>query len=147
MAHSQESSTGQSESWVQRFFPLLAGILLAMLASGLLSFVLAGPRLEILAVALAAIGSVYVGSAIAQKERRNILLETAIALLCVVLALLGLWFSPIWLIVGYILHGVWDLFHHAQSAGAQISQRWYPPLCAGFDWAIALFIGAQHWVV
>ena len=147
MSHSQESSTGQSESWVQRFFPFFIGILLAIIASSLLSFVLAEPRLDILAVGLAAIGSVYVGSAIAQKQRQNILLEIAIALLCVVLALLGLWVSPVWLVAGYVLHGVWDLFHHAQSAGAKISQRWYPPLCVGFDWAIALFIGLQHWSI
>jgi hypothetical protein len=147
MSRSQESSTRQSKSWVQKILPFFAGILLAMLASGLLSFVLTEPRLDILAVGLAAIGSVYVGSAIAQKQRQSILTETAIALLCVVLALLGLWFSPVWLVAGYVLHGVWDLFHHSQSAGAQISQRWYPPLCVGFDWAIALFIGLQHWAI
>ena len=96
----------------------------------------AQPRLDILAVGQSAIGSVYVGSAIAQQQQQDVWMETIIAVVCVVIALLGLWKSPLWLLAGYVLHGVWDLFHHAQSVGTQISQRWYPPLCVGFDWAI-----------
>ena len=145
MPYSQESVTEQSKHWIRKILPFLVGMLLAVLASGLLSMAQAQPRLDILAVGLSAIGSVYVGSAIAQQQQQDVWVETIIAVVCVVIALLGLWKSPLWLLVGYVLHGVWDLFHHAQSVGTQISQRWYPPLCVGFDWAIAVFIGLWYW--
>ncbi|WP_346293193.1 DUF6010 family protein [Sphaerothrix gracilis] len=120
------------------------GILLAIAAGILLHWVPSQPRLDVYAVALAAIGAVYVGSALAEKWGRIIFLEAAIATTCIALALIGLWVSPLALIAGYILHGIWDFFHHPVHVGAQIPQRWYPPLCVGFDWAIALVITLQY---
>ena len=94
MPYSQEPVTEQSKHWIRKFLPFLVGILLAVLASGLLSMAQAQPRLDILAVGLSAIGSVYVGSAIAQQQQQDVWVETIIAVVCVVIALLGLWKSP-----------------------------------------------------
>ena len=124
--------------------PFALGVALAGLAGFLLHWVPSQPRLDVYAVAFVAIGAVYVGSALAEKRGRSILLETAIAIACIALAPIGLWVSPLALIAGYILHGIWDFFHHPVHVGAQITQRWYPPLCVGFDWAIALIITLQY---
>ncbi len=139
-----DTQNEQPKNWLRGFLPFLVGVLLAIAAGMLLSFVPSEPRLDILSITLGAIGAVYVGSALAEKQRSSILLETAIALACAVLALTGLWLSPMYLIAGYLLHGIWDFFHHPISVGAQISQRWYPPFCVGFDWAIAFVIGLQY---
>jgi len=71
-------------------------------------------------------------------------LASEVAIACLALALMGLWISLLLLLGGYELHGVWDFFQHPVPVGAQISQRWYPPLCVGFDWAIALAIFTQQ---
>lgn len=126
--------------------PVGFGIALAGLVGLLLHWVPPPPRLDVLAVALSAIGAVYVGSALVEKRGRSIGLEGLVAIACMVLALLGLWLSPLALIAGYVFHGVWDFFHHPLPFGAQIPQRWYPPFCVGFDWAIALFIGFEYYL-
>ncbi|MFE4108507.1 DUF6010 family protein [Almyronema epifaneia] len=124
--------------------PLVLGVALAGLAGWLLRWLPPQPRLDVYAVALAAIGAVYVGSALSEKRGRSIFLEAIVAIACIALALMGLWISPLALIGGYVLHGVWDFFHHPVPVGAQIPQRWYPPLCVGFDWAIAIAIFIQQ---
>jgi hypothetical protein len=131
-------------SWGRGLIPFGLGVVLAGLAGLLLRWVPPQPRLDVYAVALAAIGSVYVGSALSEKRGRSILLEAIVAIACIALALMGLWISPLALIGGYVLHGVWDFFHHPVPVGAQIPQRWYPPLCVGFDWAISIVIGIQQ---
>ncbi|NER80186.1 MAG: hypothetical protein F6K42_11510 [Leptolyngbya sp. SIO1D8] len=133
----------EQHPWVNGLMPFGLGVALAGLVGLLLHWVPSQARLEVYAVALAAIGAVYVGSALAEKRGRSIFLEAAIAIACIVLALTGLWVSPLALIAGYVLHGVWDFFHHPIP---QIPQRWYPPLCVGFDWAIAVLIFLQYGV-
>ena len=128
----------------QELIPALVGGTLGILFSGLLSFVPSHLRTSILALLLAAIGAVYVGSALAQSK--GLLVETIIALACALLALGGLEGSPILLAVGYQLHGFWDLFHHAKTGTGTVSQaqRWYPPFCAVFDWVVAISIALLY---
>lgn len=126
--------------------PFGLGVALAGLVSLILHWVPPQPRLDVYAVALGAIGAVYVGSALAEKRGRSIFLEAIVAIACIALALTGLWVSPLAIVAGYVLHGIWDFFHHTVPVGAQIPQRWYPPLCVGFDWAIALVIFLQYGV-
>lgn len=134
----------QQNQGLRGLVPFGLGVALAGLAGLLLRWVPSQPRLEVYAVVLAAIGAVYVGSALAEKRGRSIVLEAIAAIACMALALTGLWVSPLALIAGYVLHGAWDFFHHPVPVGAQIPQRWYPPLCVGFDWAIAIVIGIQQ---
>ncbi len=136
----------EQNPWLKGLMPFGLGAALAGLAGFLLHWVPPQPRLDVYAVALAAIGAVYVGSALAEKRGRSIVLEAAIAIACIAIALTGLWVSPLALVAGYGLHGVWDFFHHPIHVGAEIPQRWYPPLCVGFDWAIAIVIFLQYGV-
>jgi len=69
--------------------------------------------LDLLALALAGIGAVYAGFAISDGRQKWIVIEGVVAAGFLALAALGLWVSPLYLGVGYFLHGVWDIFHHS----------------------------------
>lgn len=140
----QDASGGHLSQDQRGWLSFGIGILLAIAVGILLYWVPPHPRLDVYAVALAAIGAVYVGSALVEQRGRSIVLEVLIAIACLALALTGLWVSPLALIAGYVLHGVWDFFHHPVHVGVQIPQRWYPPLCVGFDWAIAVMMILQY---
>ncbi len=96
----------------------------------------------VLSLFLAAIGAVYLGSAL--TEQHGIVIESGAAILCYLLALMR---SHLSLGAGYLLHGGWDWLHH--GVGVEIDLPAvipaYPPLCVGFDWGIACFIGWQWW--
>jgi hypothetical protein len=66
-------------------------------------------------------------------------METTTALVFFALALLGLWFSTRFLAIGYLLHGLWDLFHHPHRAGASAGPV-FPPLCLAFDLVVGAYV-------
>jgi len=81
-------------------------------------------------------------------DQRAWRLETGAVILFSVFGILGLRF-PVALIVGYFLHGVWDIVHeiHAHGGmslfGAQEMTELplaYAPFCAAFDWCIATYV-------
>src|SRR5215813_1954555 len=75
-------------------------------------------------------------------------LEIGAVIVFTVFGILGLRF-PVALIVGYSLHGVWDIVHeiHVHGGvspfGAQEMTELplaYAPFCAAFDWCIATYV-------
>ena len=88
---------------------------------------------------LTLIGSIYVGFALASKGELGIIKQVAGCVFFVALALLGLWVSWWFLVVGLALHGVWDFLHHGDN-GKGVVPQWFVPFCAVYDWAVALFI-------
>jgi hypothetical protein len=54
-------------------------------------------------------------------------------------AFLGFMFSPVWVGLGFILHGILDMLHHPNLVKTKVI-RWFPPLCAAFDFIVAVFI-------
>jgi uncharacterized protein DUF6010 len=85
-------------------------------------------------------------------DQRAWRLETAGVILFSVFGILGLRF-PVALIVGYFLHGVWDIVHeiHAHGGmrlvGAQEFTELplaYAAFCAAFDWCIAAYVYIRH---
>jgi hypothetical protein len=95
--------------------------------------------LDLLALLLAGIAGVYVGFAIADGRGRALALEAAVALAFLAVAALGLWWSPLALVVGYAAHGVWDVVHHPHRIDTRLAP-WYPPFCAVYDWLVAASI-------
>lgn len=95
--------------------------------------------LDFFALLLALIAGVYVGFALRDGRTLVIVVETLVALLFVVLALVGLWKDPLWLVVGYFGHGLWDLLNHFGKATTTVP-RWYPPACVVYDWVVGAFI-------
>jgi hypothetical protein len=78
-------------------------------------------------------------------------LETAVVVVFVVIGLLGVWL-PFALIVGYPLHGLWDLLHELQAhgtySGFEPGQLTAIPLaygvfCAAFDFCMAAYFYAR----
>lgn len=86
---------------------------------------------DLFAVVLGALGGVYLGGALRGGNRVDIAVTAIGALLCVVLAVIGLR-GPAWITgAGLLLHAVWDWIHHAMRRGTV--GRWWPPFCAIYD--------------
>jgi hypothetical protein len=90
-------------------------------------------------ILLAMIAGVYIGFAVNDGRRYNLLLETVVALGFCVLVLLGMWMWPKLIALGYFLHAVWDLLHHPFKLGARV-RDWYPPACVIYDIVVGAFI-------
>jgi hypothetical protein len=94
----------------------------------------------VLALFLALTACVYLGALLAQPSPRvTAVLELGVAGAVFACSLLGMTASAYWLAVGYGLHGAWDWLHDLEMVPTRVA-RWFPPLCAAFDFAIALFV-------
>lgn len=87
-------------------------------------------------VSLAVIGAIYVGFGLADGRVSIAVLELSVATAFLVLALLGLWLAPVFVAVGLVLHGFWDLAHRPRGITTKLPS-WYPPFCAAFDFVFA----------
>jgi hypothetical protein len=93
-----------------------------------------------MALFLALTACVYPGALLAQSQRpATALAELAVAGAVYACALLGMTTTAAWLTVGYVLHGVWDWLHEARVVPTRVA-GWFPPLCAAFDIAVAVFV-------
>ncbi|MEM1378776.1 MAG: hypothetical protein AAGG69_15455 [Pseudomonadota bacterium] len=100
-----------------------------------------------LVVVLAVIASLYPGSLLAgasDQPRSVIVQELAAASFTYMFVVLSLLVASWWVIPGYIFHGLWDWAHHNNRCGASVV-TWYPPWCAGVDFAIGAL--AFVWLV
>ncbi len=119
--------------------PVLVGLGLAIATIVVAQLLPTDRTLMLLAVILGASASVYAGAALAEQHADNIRLETTVFVILSVAAVLGLWFSPWFLVGGYVAHGVWDFFHHPHRIGAKAGP-WFPPFCGAYDLIVGLFI-------
>jgi hypothetical protein len=87
-------------------------------------------------VALAVIGAIYMGFAFADGRLSIMIIELTAATAFVVLALFGLWVAPVFLAVGLVLHGLWDIAHRPRGITTRMPS-WYPPFCAAYDFVFA----------
>ena len=122
--------------------------------SGLLGVALAGvtvalisglPDLSsriVLALILAAASGSYHWYALIRKEGAFITIELIFLGLFSFLAVLGCFMSPIYLALGFFLHGFWDLVHHPRYLRSP-GPAWYQPMCLAFDWVVAVFIALK----
>lgn len=98
-----------------------------------------GKALDAVALLLGVITSIYVGFAIADGRKHVLYLECGVAAVFILLALLGMWGQPVWLVVGLFAHGGWDLLHHPVGLGAKV-RKWYPPACVVYDGLIGTYL-------
>jgi hypothetical protein len=115
------------------------GLILAAATMVVLVLLPSDKGVDLLAILLAAVGAIYIGSALANDRPGETKLETGAALITILLALGGLWLSPYLLAIGYFLHGAWDILHHPEVIKTRIA-KWVPPFCLVYDWLIAAFI-------
>lgn len=123
---------------------LVFGMVGAVVLCGIAWLLPAERGLDLLAVGLAVVGAVYLGSALNDGRLQLQLLEGGVAVVFLVLALVGLWYSPLVLAAGWLLHAVWDSFHHPHPVGAPIAAHWYPLACLSFDVLVAAFLLIQY---
>jgi len=97
--------------------------------------------LDILALQLAAIAAVYVGSSLAGGGFALFSVESLGVMAFILAALFGRWGSPALLAAGYAAHGVWDLVHHLGPIPTCLP-GWYAPFCLGYDFVVAGFVAA-----
>ena len=118
--------------------PIGVGLSLAT-ATILLTLTLSDTQaLEVHAVLLTLIASIYVGFALQGGRRYEVGLELTVAAAFIVFALIGLWLSPWFIVLGLALHGVWDFLHHDLIHTPV--PRGYIPLCMVYDSLMAGFL-------
>ena len=87
---------------------------------------------------LAFIAAVYIGFAVADGRPSVIAVEACVAAMFTVVAAAAVT-GPAWLlVVGYVGHGLKDLWQHRRQYVART--RWWPPFCLVVDWVVALVI-------
>jgi hypothetical protein len=90
------------------------------------------------AFGLVVITSVYIGFAVADGRPRVLAAETAVAVVFVVIAAVGVAVSPWLLVAGLAGHGFKDLWQHRHQFVA--NTRWWPPFCLVVDFTVATII-------
>jgi hypothetical protein len=118
--------------------PVLWGIVWGVIQAGVpLGFWWLAPA-TVYALSLVLIAAVYIGFAVADGRARVIAVEVGIAAAFVVVAAAGIT-GPGWLlVVGFIGHGVKDLWQHRRQFVA--NTRWWPPFCLVVDWVAAAIL-------
>ena len=115
------------------------GLMLAVATLGLLRILTQEQGLQFLSAILAAAAAVYIGAALSHPEKPGVVLETAMGVVFVGLALAGLWMSSAALAAGYFAHGGWDFLHHRRYLSADAGES-FPVLCWAYDWVMGVAI-------
>ncbi|MFC1791917.1 DUF6010 family protein [Gemmatimonadota bacterium] len=97
------------------------------------------------AVVLGVAAGIYPGMAMASSEGGYPAVEWMAALGFVAMGMVGLWVSPLYLAVAWLLHGLWDLLHHITALGDGIPEG-YPGFCLAYDVVIGGFV-AYMWAM
>lgn len=123
---------------------MVIGISLAMASVVILSFFSYEKKNEILSSLLAGIAGIYVGFALMDGRTEQIIIESIVTVLFIVITLLSRWRSTYILGAGYILHGIWDYLHHSWISTEVMNG--YPTFCSVYDIIIGIYIISYHYV-
>jgi len=89
-------------------------------------------------MSIALIAAVYIGFAVADGRPAVIAVETTVAGAFVVLAAAGVTGSAWLIVIGFVGHGLKDLWQHRSHFVA--NTRWWPPFCMTVDFVAAAII-------
>ena len=118
---------------------IITGIALAATFIASTHFAFTEYQLEIFSLFLALTACVYGGAALTPAGAGFGSIELPFVVVVFLCSTLGLVYSPVWIAVGYFLHGVWDILHHLHKVQTPLV-RWFPPLCAAFDIVVGGFV-------
>jgi hypothetical protein len=90
------------------------------------------------ALGLALIAAIYIGFAVADGRPRVLIVESTVAALFVLLAAAAVTGSAWLLVIGFVGHGLKDLWQHRTHFVA--NTRWWPPFCLVVDWVVAAIL-------
>jgi hypothetical protein len=94
---------------------------------------------DLLTLILAFTGGIYYGVALREGSRRRLIGEALAGGALTLLAALALWWTPLWLALGFAAHGLWNLAHHTGAVKHGI-RHWFPPMHAAWEWAVAALV-------
>jgi hypothetical protein len=89
-------------------------------------------------MSIALIATVYIGFAVADGRPAVIAVETTVAAAFVVIAAAGVTGSAWLIVIGFVGHGLKDLWQHRSHFVA--NTRWWPPFCMTIDFVAAAII-------
>ena len=89
-------------------------------------------------MSIALIASVYIGFAVADGRPTVIAVETTVAAAFVALAAAGITGSAWLIVIGFVGHGLKDLWQHRSHY--VVNTRWWPPFCMTIDFVAAAII-------
>ena len=141
MSQARPLTPASPSSYVKDLF---IGLVLAIIVCTLVSLLPPGYAIDFFAAFLALTSAGYFGSALTEGKVGSLVVETLVCLAVFATALAGLWYSSVWLSVGFFAHGLWDLFHRPHRFGARVKMLWFPPACLIYDWIVALYILLQY---
>jgi len=116
------------------------GLLLSGAIIGFIKLFNQGQQIQLWATTMTIILSIYIGFALKDKSKSQLLLQIAVAAIFLALTLAGLWSSPWYLVAALILHGFWDLLHDYKIIKTKV-MPWYPDFCIVVDWVLGIFLG------
>ena len=123
----------------------LLGIVLGVVFIFLVHSVPPQPARQLIALFLALTACTYAGALLAQQVPSHFgVLELVVTCVVFALSVVGLRASTAWLAAGYALHGAWDLLHRPGAVPTRVAS-WFPPLCAAFDFVVALALLIGPW--
>jgi hypothetical protein len=93
------------------------------------------------ALGLAVIAAVYIGFAVADGRWKVFAVESGVATMFVVIAAAAITGTPWLLVVGFVGHGLKDLWQHRTHFVA--NTRWWPPFCLVVDAVVAAIIAVE----
>lgn len=100
---------------------------------------------RVLAVGLAIAPLIYVGFAFLGEANQSWLITELVGVgIYGFFAVMGLWFSTGWLILGWLAHPVWDVGLHFAGAGTAYTPVWYAIVCLSLDLTIAAYLGGRQ---
>jgi hypothetical protein len=122
---------------------MLLNLLIGILAAGLTIAIVLSLKLErekqIYAIVLIIAALIYIAFSFNSQEWQWMLIESVGALIFSTMAVLGLKFSPLWLVAGWVTHPIWDVSLHQIHPTAFVPS-WYPIVCLGYDCVIAIYL-------
>jgi len=101
-----------------------------------------GAAVLVVAIEVTTIYAIYLGFALADGGASALRIEGLFVAVGLALVGLGLWREPAYLALACGLHGVWDLLHHRDHhvLGVRGVPVWYIPMCAAFDFPVAIAV-------
>ena len=93
------------------------------------------------ALGLALIAAIYVGFAVSDGRVKIIAVESGVAFAFVLVAAAAVTGTPWLLVVGFVGHGLKDLWQHRTHFVA--NTRWWPPFCMSVDFVVAAVIALE----
>ncbi len=124
--------------------PYWAGLLLALATIPVFLSLPRPAAQQWAALLLALIGGAYVGFAAHDGRPHASHIELAGAMAFAAFGLAGLQYHPLWIALGYMGHGCWDLLHHHHGPYAD-TPGWYIPFCVVYDWMLGTFLFSWWW--